>query len=170
MIIIKKKKKNGVDIINLISSKLPVQIKSRTINTLVFILDIVRTNAKVILRESVKSNFTTFKFTWELGKQSVTPNKKIQQSHWNSKKDIRKMTKVLGEEAVAWYKKTMSEDQGKGCGTCFVESIGHENYNKMKNKLNNKIKTACYKCKHTVCAKDTVVFLSKVSWRKRIEK
>ena len=74
MIVLYNHTKNGVDIINLISSKLSVQIKSRTINALVFILDIVCTNAKVILRESVKSNFTTFKFPWELGKQSVTPN------------------------------------------------------------------------------------------------
>ena len=57
--------KGGVDIVDLISSKLSVRIKSmhRTINALAFILDIVRTNTKTILRESANSNLTTFKFT-----------------------------------------------------------------------------------------------------------
>ena len=61
--------KGGVDIVDFISSKLSVHIKSKrwTINVLVFILDIVRTNAKTILRESTNSNLTTFKFIRELG-------------------------------------------------------------------------------------------------------
>ena len=61
--------KGGVDIVDFISSKLSVHIKSKrwTINVLVFILDIVRTNAKTILRESTNSNLTTFKFKRELG-------------------------------------------------------------------------------------------------------
>ena len=60
--------KGGVDIVDFISSKLSVHIKSKrwTINVLVFILDIVRTNAKTILRESTNSNLTTFKFVREL--------------------------------------------------------------------------------------------------------
>ena len=68
--------KGGVAIVNLISSKFSVHIKSKhwTINALAFILDTARTNAKTIKRESANSNLTTFKFTSELGKQLVTLN------------------------------------------------------------------------------------------------
>ena len=79
MIVLNDHTKGGVDIVDLISSKLPVRIKSKswTIYSLGFILDTVRTNAITILCESVNSNLTTFKFTWYLGKQLVTPNIEI---------------------------------------------------------------------------------------------
>ena len=65
MIVLYDHTKGCVDIIDLISSKLSVRIKSKrwTVNALAFILDTVRTNAKRILRESASSNLTTFKFT-----------------------------------------------------------------------------------------------------------
>ena len=65
--------KGGVDIVDLISSKLSVRIKSMswTVNALTFILNNVRINAKTILRESGQENLTTFKLTWKLGKQSL---------------------------------------------------------------------------------------------------
>ena len=44
---------------------------------------------------------------------------------------------------------------------CLGGIIGHENYQTKKNKLNNKIKTVYYKCKHAVCAKHTVVTCKK---------
>ena len=106
--------KGGVDIVDLISSKLPVRIKSKcwTINTLAFILDTVRTNAKPILRESANSNLTIFKFTWELEKQLLIPNI---ERRYNSpvviqRKIYKKMTEVLGKEAVTRYEKPTLED------------------------------------------------------------
>ena len=75
MIVLYDHRKGDVDIVDLISSKFYVRIKSKrwTTNALAFILDTVRTNAKTILRKTANSNLSTFKFTWELGKQLVTP-------------------------------------------------------------------------------------------------
>ena len=70
MIVLYDQTKGGVDIVDLISSKLSVRIKSKhwTTNALAFILDTVRTTAKTVLRESVNRILTTFNFTWEFGK------------------------------------------------------------------------------------------------------
>ena len=67
------------------------------------------------------------------------------------------MAEVLSKEAVARYEKLTLEDQGKRCGMCLEKIIGLENYKTKKNKLNNKIKTICHKCKHAACAKHTLV-------------
>ena len=71
IIVLNDYRKGGVDIVDLISSKLHVRIKSKrwTTNALAFILDTVRTNAKTILRETANSNLSTFRFTRELWKQ-----------------------------------------------------------------------------------------------------
>ena len=158
MIVLYDQTKGGVDIVDLISSKLSVRIKSKhwTINALAFILDTVRTNAKTILRESVNRSLTTF--TWEFWKQLVKPN--IEKRYNNpigiQTKISKKLAEVLGKEAVARYEKPTLEDQGKRYGMCSEEIFGHENYKTKKKKLNNKIKTVCYKCKYAVCAEHTV--------------
>ena len=85
--------------------------------------------------------------------------KKIQQYRSNSNKNIQKKAEVLGEEAVARYEKPKLEDQGKICGMYLEEVTGHENCKTKKNKLNNKIKTVCYKCKHAVCTKKHTVII-----------
>ena len=109
MIVLYDHTKGGVDIVDLISWKLSVRIKSKrwTITALAFILDTVRTNAKTSLRESANSNLATFKFTWELGKQLVTPN--IERRYNNpvgiQAKICKKMAEILGKEAVARYEK-----------------------------------------------------------------
>ena len=109
MIVLYDHTKGGVDIVDLISPKLSVRINSKrwTINALAFILDTVCTNAKAILRESVNSNLTTFKFTWKLRKQLVTPN--IERRYNNpvgiQVKIYKKMAQVLGKEAVVRYEK-----------------------------------------------------------------
>ena len=153
--------KGGVDTVDLISSKLPVRIKSKcwTINTLAFILDTVRINAKPILRESANSNLTIFKFTWELEKQLLIPNieKRYNSPVVIQRKIYKKMTEVLGKEAVTRYEKPTLEDYRKICGMFLEEIIGHENCKTKKNKLHNNIKTVYYKCKYVVCAKHPVV-------------
>ena len=62
MIVLYDHTKGSVDIVDLISSKLSVRIKSKhwTINALASILDTVRTNATTILRESAKQKFDDF--------------------------------------------------------------------------------------------------------------
>ena len=165
MIVLYDHTKGGVDIVDLISSKLSVRIKSRrwTINALAFILDTVRTNAKTILREAANSSLSTFNFTWELGKQLVKPH--IERRYNNpvgiQKHLYRKMGEVLGKEEIPQYERPVQQDQGKRCAMCLEEIIGHENYKTKKNKLNNKIKTACCKCRYAVCAKHTVVTCQK---------
>ena len=69
----------------------------------------------------------------------------------------KKMTAVLGEEAVARYEKPTLEYPGKRCGMCWEEIIGHER----QRKTNRAMKIVCYKYKHAVCAKHTVVACQK---------
>ena len=69
----------------------------------------------------------------------------------------KKMTEVLGKEAVARYEKPTLEYPGKRCGMCLEDIIGH----KKQRKTNWAMKTVCYKCKHAVCAKHTVVTCQK---------
>ena len=92
---------------------------------------------------------------------SVTPN--IERRYNNTvriqTKIYKKKAEVLGEEAVARYEKPKLEDQGKICGMYLEEVTGHENCKTKKNKLNNKIKTVCYKCKHAVCTKKHTVII-----------
>ena len=120
MIVLHDHTKGGVDIVDWISSKLSVRIKSKswTVYSLGFILDTVRTNAITILCESVNSNLTTFKFTWELGKQLVTPNIEIRYNNLVEfqTKIYKKIAEVFGKEAVGSYEKTTLEDQGKDVG------------------------------------------------------
>ena len=155
--------KGGADIVDLIFSKLSVRIKSKpwTINALAFFIDSVRTNAKT--RESANSHLATFKFTWEVGKQSVTPN--IERRYNNPVRIqtniYKKVVEILGKEVVARYEKPTLEDQGKRCGMCLEEIIDHKNYKTKKKKMNNKIKTVSYKCKHAVCEKNIAITCQK---------
>ena len=59
----------------------------------------------MILRESANCNLTTFKFTWELGKQLVTSNieRRCNIPVATQTKVCKKMAKVLGKEAMARY-------------------------------------------------------------------
>ena len=69
--------KGGVDIVDQISSRQTTKIKlSRgLVNAFAFILDTVRTNAKVLLEESkTHQKLTTFEFTYQLGKSLVLPD------------------------------------------------------------------------------------------------
>ena len=100
----------------------------------------------------------------------VTPNieRRYNKPLGIQRKIHKKLTEVLGKEAVARYKEPTLEDQGKRCG------MYHENYKTKKNKLSNKIKTVCDKCKHAVCGKDTVVTCQKYyeenAWKNNIIK
>ena len=47
--------------------------KSWQINTLAFVLDTIRTNAKTILQESVSQKMINFDFIYTLGKMLVVP-------------------------------------------------------------------------------------------------
>ena len=120
MIVLYDHTKGGLDIVDLISSKLPVRTKSKrwTKNALPFIIDIVLSNAKTILRESANSNLTAYKFTWELGKQLITQNIEIGYNNpvGIQTKIYKKLAEVLDKEAVARYEEPTLEDQGKRCG------------------------------------------------------
>ena len=63
--------KGGVDVVDLISSKMLTRMKTRrwTLNVFAFMLDTARTNAKNIIKENTPTNpLSTFQFIWELGK------------------------------------------------------------------------------------------------------
>ena len=157
--------KGGVDIVDLISSKLSVRMKTRrwTMNALAFILDTVRTNAKTIFREASENTPSTFKFTWDLGTQLVTP---LIERRYNNPVGIgaklfKKMAEVLKKEVAVQQNLPELPDQGKRCRICLEEIAGYENYKQNKNKLNNKVKTSCATCQHTVCIKHYVITCQK---------
>ena len=77
------------------------------------------------------------------------------------KQKYTKKAEVLVKEAVATYETPKLEDQGKICGMYLEEVTGHENCKTKKNKLNNKIKTVCCKCKLAVSAKHPAVTYQK---------
>ena len=59
--------KGGVDVVDLIA-KMSTRIKNKrwVINSLAFVLDTARTNAKTIYMDNTKEKLSTFSFTWEL--------------------------------------------------------------------------------------------------------
>lgn len=95
----------GVDIGDQISLRQTTTIKSerQTINALTFILDTVRTYARVLLEESnTPQKLTAFEFSYQLGKSLVLPN--IQRHYENNNglriETIQKMRRVLGISEV----------------------------------------------------------------------
>ena len=67
--------KGGLDVIDLVSTHNTTMLmhKSWQINTLAFVLDTIRTNAKTILQESVSQKMINFDFIYTLGKMLVVP-------------------------------------------------------------------------------------------------
>ena len=68
---------------------------------------------------------------------------------------------VFGKKAGGRYEKTTLEDQGKDVGCVWKNLLATETARQKKNKLNNKIKTVCCKCKLAVCAKHPAVTYQK---------
>ena len=63
--------KGVADIINLLSYMVSTRSKNQwwPVNANIFVLDIVRSNARTVYNECNKLTFTNFEFAWELGKE-----------------------------------------------------------------------------------------------------
>ena len=97
--------KGDVNVVDQISSRKTTKIKSKRwpINALAFLLDVIRTNPKVLLEESnIPQKLTTFEFTYQLGKSLVLQD--IQRRYENNNglriKKIQKIRRVLGISEV----------------------------------------------------------------------
>ena len=151
--------KGGVDVVDLISAKMLTRMKTRrwTLNVFVFMLDTARTNAKTIVKENISTKpLSTFQFTWELGKSLV--RNCIQRRHDNpvglTRSLIKSICKVLGiEQPIERRQKPELLNKGQRCYLCLKEINGQPDYKANKDKLNNKVKTACISCKNTTCIK-----------------
>ena len=147
--------KGGVDIVDLLSTHHSTRMKTKRwpINALAFGLDTCRTNSKTILADN-KVQFHNFEFIYELGKSLFLPN--IERRYANQIglqiSIINKMRKVLGIQEVS--RRPPMENAVVKCGCCckYVEGIvGSADYKKDREKLNNKIKSKCFKCGLFLC-------------------
>lgn len=149
--------KGGVDIVDLISSHDTTKIKSKRwpINAFAYILDTVRTNSKVILQEaSAAINLSTLEFTYNLGKMLVMPNVQRRYTNNNGRQMAvtQKMRRVLGiVEVNRSPSSSISNSNAGRCHICLESILGTPNYKSQRDKLNNKLKTKCEKCKEITC-------------------
>ena len=131
-----------VELILLISCQQIIQtrIKSKRwpLNTLAFVLDTCRTNAKTILGDN-NIKVTNFEFTYELGKTLVLPS--IQRQFGNPNglqiKILNKTRRVLNIQEV--NHRPQIENQRTKCGRCFKcvdEIVGIADYENKREKLN----------------------------------
>ena len=141
--------KSGADIVDQILSRQTTKIKSRRwlINALAFILDTVRTNARVLLEESkTHQKFTTFEFTYQLGKCLVLPD--IQRHYENNnglwKETIQRKRRVLGITEVNRRPLTVA-NMGM-CNICAENIVGTHDYKDWRESMKNKLKTKCGNC------------------------
>ena len=82
------------------------------------------------------------------GKVSYTPDwTTIQQSCKSGYKVVQENGKVLNKDAVVHQEMPALPDRVM----CLEKIAWHENYKQNKNKLNNKLKISCTKCRDRVC-------------------
>ena len=144
--------KGGVDVVDLLSSTHSTRMKSKRwpLNAFAFVLDTSRTNAKTILQDNgVK--LSNVEFTYQLGKALVMPAiKRRYEQHSNGLqiKVLNKMRRVLGiKEVMARPDNDIPAQIGR-CFKCVQELVGTDNYTYKRERLNNKLKTKCNKCKN----------------------
>ena len=145
--------KGGVDVVDLIA-KMSTRIKNKRwiINSLAFVLDTARTNAKTIFMENTKSNISNFEFTWNLGKALVLPQlqRRIERPVGLQTPLQQKIRKVTGHTSPA-----PEPAADATCGRCYVclREIQGPGYKKAKCSISNQTKTKCRGCKKVVCRK-----------------
>ena len=152
-----------MDVVDLISSYLSTPIKSKRwpINSLAFLLDTVRTNAKTIICDN-DINISNFEFTYQLGRALILPG--IQRRYNNNNGlNIPRLQKIQELLHLPQVNRRPTSDEQATQGRChkFVEEIvGTENYKVDRKKLNNKLKSKCHKCNFFMC-KDHSALLCK---------
>lgn len=147
--------KGGVDVVDLISSNSSTRIKSKRwpLNALAFILDTVRTNSMTILKDNGIS-FTSFEFTYQLGKALVMPciHRRYEKPNNGLKIPIlQKIRRVLGLKEVQRRPDTPGNNEKGRCNDCAEALVGQDNYNYHHNRMNNKITTKCFCCHKFLC-------------------
>ena len=69
------------------------------------------------------------------------------------------MAEVLNKDVVFCQVLPDLSEQGKKGVMCLDEIAGHGNCKQNKNKLNDKKKSSCAKCMHTVCRHAEIVIM-----------
>ena len=149
--------KGGVDVVDLISTYHSTRIKSKRwpLNAFTFILDTVRANAKTILADN-KNSFSNFVFTYRLGKALILP---IVQLRYEIRNGIEitvreKIRRVLGITEWNWQPQPEAPlTHSDSCYKCVKMIVGKANYKQSRERMNNKLKTKCWRCKNFICKK-----------------
>ena len=161
--------KGGLDVADLISTKMSTRMKARrwTLNVFAFILNTACTNAKTIVKENTPTKpLSTFQFAWELGKSLVRSC--IQRRHDNpvglTHSSVKLICKVLGiEQLIERHQKPELLNKGQRCYLSLEEINGQPDYKANKDKLNNKVKTVYISCKNTTCIKHFITTCDRCS-------
>ena len=139
--------------VDLVSTHNTTKMKNRrwSINALAFLLDTVRTNAKIILVESSNpATRSSFEFTYTLGKLLILPHmqRRYQGSSNFSTVLVHKMRQVLGIQRDK-PRNLLTANTGRYY-VCVENITGTDDYKLEREKLNNKLKTKCSKCSQIV--------------------
>ena len=147
--------KGGADVVDLISSHQSTRFKFPRwpVNALAFLLDTIRTNSKVLLAESSKSDvISTFEFTFRLRKQLVllAIQRRFENSNGIQSFAMQKIERVLCIRNIHRPFGNVDEYVGR-CGIYVREIASTGNYEQKRKKLNNKLKTKCQKRQSLTC-------------------
>ena len=119
------------------------------INPFAFNLDTVHTNAKVIVKETSKSTFLyliSYKQFKNNGYHKILNANTI--ILWEQ--NIAFMTEIFPELEVVWQEKPTTGNHDK---LCCKNKLQKNKSQKKKIKLNDKIETSSFLCRHRICSK-----------------
>ena len=123
-------------------------------NALAFVLDIVRTNTKTILQETVsQSKMSNFDFTYMLGKMLVLPyiERRYASSNGLPLQLVNKMQRVLKVVESRCIEKALDNSKEGQSHVCKGKIVGKPEYIALLDKLNHRLKKGFLKCLHFVC-------------------
>ena len=131
------------------------RIKSKrcTMNCLAYILDTVRTNAMTILHDN-RITFTSHKFTYQLAQALCLPSVQRCFDHPCGLlvNQLQKIKRVLNIADVRPQPNNQNHQETSGrCYICVEQIMGTANYNMIRERLNNKLKTRCNECNKFLC-------------------
>ena len=149
--------KGGVDVIDLVSIRATTRAKTErwTLNANWFLCDTVKTNAKTLYNEINGKNLSNFEFTWNLGKELVTPfiKQRSENPFGLQTSVLSRMKRVLGPDdraAEAVPPKATGGTEKGYCKVCLDEIAG-PHYTTKRKKLNNKWRYKCMVCGDSLC-------------------
>ena len=143
--------KGGVDVVDLLSIGASTRIKMKrwTLNVNCFLLNTVRSNARTLYNEVNKKNLSNFKFTWQLGKELVTPflALRIEKPIGPPKIIVSKIKRAVGSDSKSVPAKKIKVGLEHGKCTQCVDSAPYSE----GNSLNHRLRSKCKICGDFIC-------------------